>query len=152
MWLPLCPCIWSAGQPCTSFPVSSSSGLVETVFCCTRFSQCSFLLCTVCFLQAGRTGREEEERHQLQPLEIVSLGVENHLEFRRQNEAATFCLLFLEFLFFSEQMIRIWDNCPKPYLPGESSVLLPVCSLPCWVGEHAAAARSRELMASNGLH
>lgn len=125
----LCPCIWGAGQGCTSVPVSPLQGLVEKVECCARFSHRHLLLCTVCFFrQEELAGRGQEGGRHLQPLEILSFIVENHPEFPRQKEATTFCLLFLEFLFFSEQLIKDLRTAARKPFPLQSPQLYSQCA------------------------
>lgn len=87
-----------------------------------------FLLCTVDFSgKKNWQGRGQEGGCHLQPLEIFRFSV-NHLEFPRQKEATTFCLLFLEFLFFSEQLIKDLRTTARKPLHLQSPQLCSQCA------------------------
>lgn len=107
-------------------PSSGSCG--ESCLLCTFFPQASSSLYCVFFRQEELAGRGQEGGRHLQPLEILSFSVENHPEFPRQKEATTFCLLFLEFLFFSEQLIKDLRTAARKPFPLQNPQLCSQCA------------------------
>lgn len=109
----------------------------------------------LCVFQAGRICREEDRKAGAicNLWKFSAFSVENHLEFPRQKEATTFCLLFLEFLFFSEQLIKDLRTTARKPFPLQSPQLCSQCAgCPLHRGQrHNTAARSREVRA-NGSH